>query len=726
MHISKVSLVNYRNFERTSVHLGPGVNTLIGENGSGKSNLFLAIRLLLDESLVGRVHEFKESDFHRGLGDWRGHWIVIMLEFGNVSKDESVQSLLLQHTAEEKSGEDDRATYTMIFRPKDDIRDSFAGLANGDRTGFEAIRNKITIDDYERCLFGKMSADLTDPDEYKRVVGDFDSVIFPKDENGYAPSFWGDIGVKVQREMSLWREFSLSYVPALRNVVADFNDNRKNPLRTLLRAQSEEIPEGDFDEIIEQVRKLNASIEERDDVQEITRGIQQTFKDTVGETFSPTSMRIQSELPLDASDLFQSLKLYVGENDDSAPRRLHEMSLGGANLVYLTLKLLEFQYRTARKVIANFLLIEEPEAHIHTHVQKTLFDRVSYDKTQIIYSTHSTHISEVSEIGRVNVLSRENKAWVALQPSAGLEDKEIEAAQRFLDAIRCNLLFARSVLLVEGDAEEILVPNLIKSVYGISLDEIGISLINVRSTNFKNLANLFDVKRLRKNCAIITDHDQTFFDVQGMKGDKAALLRLKKRARASAVSGALRKENLDAYVIGNSYVHVAYAPHTFEVDFANTAQVNRMILAGTVDAIYTSPALRKRLKGDLAGSSVSIFGQVALKLANRAGKGWFALLVAGQLDSADFGTGAVIPNYLLDALGFSAGKLPIETWARIIEHRIGRWELSGAVEADKIKAGHQALMCLKDSSVTLSKTLDGLQQTHPDPQLLGLAQAFGV
>jgi putative ATP-dependent endonuclease of OLD family len=34
--------------------------------------------------------------------------------------------------------------------------------------------------------------------------------------------------------------------------------------------------------------------------------------------------------------------------------------------------------------MANFLLIEEPEAHIHTHIQKTLFDRIAYSDAQII------------------------------------------------------------------------------------------------------------------------------------------------------------------------------------------------------------------------------------------------------------------------------------------------------------------------------------------------------
>jgi predicted ATP-dependent endonuclease of OLD family len=37
------------------------------------------------------------------------------------------------------------------------------------------------------------------------------------------------------------------------------------------------------------------------------------------------------------------------------------------------------------------------------------------------------------------------------------------------------VLFAKSVILVEGDAELIIIPELIKVTLGISLDELGIS-----------------------------------------------------------------------------------------------------------------------------------------------------------------------------------------------------------------------------------------------------------
>lgn len=727
MHISKVSIVNYRNFESTNLLLQSGVNTIIGENGSGKSNIFRAIRLLLDEALVTRQHDLQESDFHRGRGDWRGHWIVILLEFEDVSDDEFMQSLLLQHAAEESAGSTDRATYSLVFRPKSDVRDKLAGLKEGDRAGLEMIRSTITIDSYERCLFGKMSADLTDEEVYKNIVGDFDGVVFPSDQFGNAPSFEAEVGIRVQREMALWREFSLSFVPALRNVVADFSDVRRNPLRTLLAAKSEQIPDGDFDKIIAKVRELNSDIEGRSDVQEIAEGIHKTFKDTVGETYSPTSMRIQSELPLEAADLFKSLKLYVGENGDTDPRRLHEMSLGGANLIYLTLKLLEFEYRTSRRSVANFLLIEEPEAHIHTHIQKTLFDHVSYDNTQIIYSTHSTHISEVSDIERVNVLSREASTWVALQPAADLGEQAVQAAQRFLDAIRSNLLFSRSVILVEGDAEELLIPGLMKKVYGINLDEIGISLVNVRSTGFETLGRLFDERRLRKRCAILTDHDQPFFDVTVKEDDDEKLKRRKTRALASSKAGEERQQRLNEFQDGNGYVQAYYAPHTFEVDFAAESVANRAVLKATVNEVYEQGAKRWSLKSDLSKDDIPAFGLAALRLATRAKKGWFALLVGRKLGAADDSGGPVLPEYVLGAIGFAAASLPAETWVRILGYRIAAWDADKSATEETRRTAREILKRVEEDGLSIAEGIAELSELdYKDRRITDLYNALGL
>lgn len=99
----------------------------------------------------------------------------------------------------------------------------------------------------------------------------------------------------------------------------------------------------------------------------------------------------------------------------------------------------------------------------------------------------------------MNIIGFVNNNCEVFQPSKSLNDEQCEFIQRYLDAIRSNLLFARSVILVEGDAEELLIPTLIKKVIGLSLDEIGISLINIRSTGFENVALLFSDERIKRN-----------------------------------------------------------------------------------------------------------------------------------------------------------------------------------------------------------------------------------
>lgn len=98
MHISKLTLINYRNFAKANFHFNKGVNTVIGENGSGKSNVLRALRLLLDDNMVRASRRLDAEDFHRGLGSWKGHWIIIGVEFQEVSQDEAIQALFIHGT----------------------------------------------------------------------------------------------------------------------------------------------------------------------------------------------------------------------------------------------------------------------------------------------------------------------------------------------------------------------------------------------------------------------------------------------------------------------------------------------------------------------------------------------------------------------------------------------------------------------------------------------------
>lgn len=664
IYLSKVSLVNFRNFKNAVLRFNPGVNTIIGENGAGKTNVFHAIRLLLDDTLPNSYSYFTEKDFNRGIGDWKGHWIIIRLEFTGSTDNELLQSFL-SHSLDSEITENldkendnisssDSCVYScaIIFRPNLEIRNRLYN-ARGNRDEARNIINEITIHDYESIRVGKGSSDFSKIDDYQECVGDFDNLFFP---NPSDKEIEKKAGTRISKIFYLPREFNTSYIDALRDVQRSFKGQYKNPLRDILEIEGSGIEEDEsFKDIVDMADKLNTNINENEKVNNLAQNILSTYKEAVGSIYSPGVLSIKSQLPVDTKDLFHALSIYLGGLNSSRSNyqgSIEELSLGHANMLYISLKLLEFKSHKIRKSsssdsISNILLIEEPESHIHSHIQKVLFSNVgSNEDTQVIYSTHSPQISEMSNIKNVNVILQDgNESWIACNPSSGLTEAEIIPVNRFLDITRCNLLFARGVILVEGDAEEMLIPYLIKEVYGVSLDELGISLINNRGVGFDGLASIFHADRLQKKCSIITDLD-TYMENNKFSSTKAAKL------------GASRRDTLNLKFAGNGFVKSYFAKYTFEVEFALAGQKNidQLVKFAEENKYKDSRALNE-IKNKLLSKNMTKVAEASLQLTDKndinigkSGKGWSALVLCNYISKE-----TIIPHYILQAVLFSMG-----------------------------------------------------------------------
>ncbi len=710
MYISRVSLVNYKNFANAKFLFNKGINTIIGENGSGKTNVFKAIRLLLEDSSLRFAYKLNENDFNRTLeGDhWKGHWIIISLEFDEITNEEAIQSLFVHGLGIAEDDYVKKASYNLFFRPKADIRQRLSELKKEDKESLANILDGITIsDNYETFFTGKSTADFNDPEVYKELVGDFDKVEFPSTIDS------SKFGTKIPHQLSISQEVSFTFIQALRDVVSDFHNNRTNPLLTLLKNKSGEIKDEDYKPISDLVKDLNEGIEGLEDVQNIRKDIKSTIQDAVGLTYSPSSLSIKSSLPSEADKLLQSLKLFIGEPDEEYEGGVHELSLGGANLIFLTLKLLEFKYRKSKDTFANFLVIEEPEAHIHNHIQKTLFDKLDYGDTQIIYSTHSTQISEVSNVKNINILAKKLNHAEVYQPSNGLAQKNINQIQRYLDAIRTNLLFAKGVILVEGDAEEILIPQLVKKAYGVSLDELGISLINIRSTGFKNVAQLFHEGRIHRKCAILTDLDDAICDTSIYGGESNAIKKYKRKVENSKIKGLERKAILDEFEKDNDWIKSFYADYTFEVDFIKAG--NDWEVCKIIDEVYTDTTTRKKAKQNLESRDVALYGKRVLTMAKQEGKGWFSIMLGNHVY---FET--VVPKYIVDAIIFVKDEFSNNTIVDIVDYRISK----NFEENNKLDFGSSkiALAQFKVGDCTIDYLITELKKTIPNDQVLMLLE----
>tara|TARA_B110001469_G_C9646559_1_gene327037 strand:+ start:402 stop:2111 length:1710 start_codon:yes stop_codon:yes gene_type:complete len=92
MQIAKVKLENFRNFQSAVVNFN-GNSLVIGGNDVGKTNMFYALRLLLDRSTPESELEPEESDFHISSDGSHAESLSILIKLNEITQDAVIARL---------------------------------------------------------------------------------------------------------------------------------------------------------------------------------------------------------------------------------------------------------------------------------------------------------------------------------------------------------------------------------------------------------------------------------------------------------------------------------------------------------------------------------------------------------------------------------------------------------------------------------------------------------
>lgn len=160
-----------------------------------------------------------------------------------------------------------------------------------------------------------------------------------------------------------------------------------------------------------------------------------------------------------------------------------------------------------------FLLIEEPEAHIHAQRQLKLIQSLEEESEkgnrQTIITTHSPLLASVVKLSNIMIV-KSGKVYSLEKEQTKLDEEDYLYLEKYLDATKANLFFARSVIIVEGPGEALLLPTLSK-LLGCNFTDYGTSLVDVKSTGLRRYARIFQRKdendQLDVNVACVTDRD---------------------------------------------------------------------------------------------------------------------------------------------------------------------------------------------------------------------------
>ena len=403
MKIKRVVIQNYKSVRNIDIKLSDEVNVFIGENSVGKSNIFAAIEWLLGPSYPS-FNNFSKEDYYRGNETAK---VLVALYFDD---DHSLQmcNKWYDRYGNEKSGLNlDGGAYVT-----DDIRQKYVSAFIGaDRKIAEnPASNRWTV-------LGRLLRDINARFMEETII----------DESG-EPKQKSEV---FKSQMQYLRD------EILFSVKDEEGNNLMATFLSILRNETS--------------RQLNRT---------------------------PSDFNVDLNM-YDPWNLYKTLQIMVNEAETGMTFRASELGMGvQASITIAILK----AYSQLKLKNQTPIFVDEPELYLHPQGRRN-FHRIIRDLakngTQVFITTHSTEFVSLDRFDEINVVrkSRDKGTYIRkADPNAFIDDLKVRtgiettaeelmftyknAYENTGDSQKASeAMFARKVILVEGESESLILPH---------------------------------------------------------------------------------------------------------------------------------------------------------------------------------------------------------------------------------------------------------------------------
>jgi len=482
MYISNLQIKNFRNFTDFDIDLHP-FTLIIGENNTGKSNLLEAISLLLGQEITmykKRVLEIDDINYQK------------ISEFKSMIFDEQVplENILFP--------------YVKIELTLTDFNDDQEAVVGDWYVDRDLKYAKLTYLFSLREGWSKKNEWLVSQRNLAISGGKKEFVDFPIEQYEY--SIYGGGNTHKRVDPYFLKMLKMENLDALRDAKKELVAS--GDYRLLFKVLNNR-DKTKFALIQEKLLELEEKVKTDIEFGLIKSEIK-TYLDKISlqEIDSDNNVDFKFSSP-ELNEILKKLSLVYG----SDPIGVERNGLGRNNLLYISLVLSHLINKTDdNSTFFRFVGIEEPESHLHPHLQHHLSKNIRNDARedlQIVLTTHSPYISSQLEMDHTYVLFKNEGVIKRHHLLKGI-DKNSQTAkylQKYLDASNSAMFFAKKLILVEGISEMLLLPTLF-SIHskGIPLEKIGCNVINVYGLAFSHFLEIINNGYFIR-CSVFTDND---------------------------------------------------------------------------------------------------------------------------------------------------------------------------------------------------------------------------
>lgn len=463
IQIERVRITNFRALKDVEVNLNK-LSLLVGTNNAGKTTFLRALNAVLG---VNRTMLNKDDLFINNEGRQPEQSIVIDIKiipvdatgaripefpqqwagtFGageNIGTEDSLEFFAFRSSYKFIGDDMPEAEYTLIT----DWQNQRLG-PNGDFKRIQQVRNNI------RMYYIDAQRDI-------------------EDDVRLRTSYFGKMAARIEDD------YSSDDISELTELIKDINNAAvdKSPVLKHLK---------------DILAKLNQTTQ--------TRGN--------GVDISPFSRNIR--------DLHKGMKVdFQDQGSDRFSMEYHGMGTRSWASILTASAYIDWELKLINQKIENgadtpllfpIIALEEPEAHLHPNAQRTLYSQMKAFVGQKIISTHSPYIAGQAELDELRHFYKATDTVQVLGMSNALSPDEKRKLRREVMLSKGELLFARAIILFEGETESQALPIFAEAFWGKQPYELGVSLLKVDGNNYRPFILL--AHQMKVPWFILSDYDQ--------------------------------------------------------------------------------------------------------------------------------------------------------------------------------------------------------------------------